>query len=147
MSSYTATVSSIRPPDEVFAYLADFRSVADWDPSITSSDHVSGDDPVKIGATFRVTTRTTLRDVVLEYTTTALDSPEKIVLRGENVLMVSTDTITINVKAGGGSNVTYSAKLRLKHGLALFDPLLQLGFNRLGDNARDGLNAKLNLQP
>ena len=47
MANYTATVSSTRPPDEVFAYLADFRSVAEWDPSVRSAVHVNGGDPIE----------------------------------------------------------------------------------------------------
>jgi carbon monoxide dehydrogenase subunit G len=143
MASYEATVSSPRPPDEVFAYLADFRSVADWDPSITESVHINDDEPIKVGAMFRVTTKTAMKAVVLEYTTTELERPGKIGLRGENESMVSIDTITI-VPDGGGSKVTYSAVIELKGARKLLDPLLELGFQRLGDKARDGLEKKLN---
>lgn len=144
MASYTATVTSPRPPDEVFAYLADFRSVADWDPSIKRSEHVNGDDPVKVGAIFRVTTSTTVSDVVLEYETVDLQRPHRIVLRGENASMVSIDTIEVAAGPDGGSEVTYDAEIELKGVRKLADPVLQFGFNRLGDKARDGLRAKLN---
>jgi hypothetical protein len=144
MASYTDTVSSTRPPDEVFAYLADFRSVAEWDPSVGSAVLVSGDDPIKVGAMFRVTTRTKLSEVVLDYTTIALERSEMIVLRGENKSMVSLDTIVIRGDGHGGASVTYDAKLELKGVRKLADPLLGLAFKRLGDNARDGLSDKLN---
>ena len=144
MAGYSATVPSTRPPDEVFAYLADFRSVADWDPSISESVHVNDDDPIKVGAIFRVTTKTTLKNVVLEYTTIELDRPRRIVLRGENDSMVSVDTVTIRDAGDGGSEVTYSAEIELKGARKLLDPLLELGFKRLGDKARDGLRAELN---
>ncbi|MGA9859354.1 MAG: SRPBCC family protein [Solirubrobacteraceae bacterium] len=144
MASYSATVPSPRPPDEVFAYLADFRSVAEWDPSITESIHVNGDDPVKVGAIFRVSTETMLSNVVLEYTTIELDRPRKIVLRGENDSMVSIDTIVIHDDGHGGTEVTYGAEIELKGVRKLADPLLQFGFKRLGDKARDGLETKLN---
>jgi len=144
MASYSATVSSTRPPDEVFAYLADFRSVAEWDPSITKSIHVNDDDPIKVGAIFRVSTKTTLSDVVLDYETIELDRPRKIVLRGENDTMVSLDTITIRTDGHGGAEVTYNAEIELNGVRKLADPLLELGFKRLGDKARDGLKDKLN---
>ena len=144
MAGYSATVPSNRPPDEVFAYLADFRSVADWDPSITESVHINGDDPIKVGAIFRVTTETTLKKVVLEYTTKELYRPRKIVLRGENDSMVSIDTITVRADGRGGAEVNYSAEIELKGARKLLDPLLGLGFKRLGDKARDGLREKLN---
>jgi hypothetical protein len=144
MASYTATVSSTRPPDEVFAYLADFRSVAEWDPSVRSALLVSADDPVAIGAIFRVTIKTTLSELVLDYTTIELDRPDRIVLRGEDTSMVSLDTIVIRDDGHGGADVTYDAKIELKGVRKLADPLLQLAFKRLGDNARDGLRGQLN---
>jgi hypothetical protein len=144
MASYHATVSSTRPPDEVFAYLADFRSVAEWDPSVRSAVHVNGDDPISVGAIFRVTTKTTLSEVALDYTTIELERPDRIVLRGENNSMVSLDTIVIRGDGHGGAAVTYDAKIDLKGMRKLADPLLQLGFKRLGDKARDGLRGKLN---
>lgn len=143
MANYTATVHSPRTADEVFAYLADFRSVSDWDPSITESEHINGDDPIKVGAMFRVVTSTTAKDVVLEYTTQELERPGRIVLRGENDSMVSIDTITIEAAAGGGCDVTYDAEIELKGVRKVADPLLQLGFKRLGDKARDGLEEQL----
>ena len=144
MASYTATVGSTRPAEAAFDYLADFRSVAEWDPSITESVHINDGDPAQVGAIFRVTTETTLSDVVLEYTTIELERPRRIVLRGENDSMVSIDTITVTPADVGGSHVTYDAQIELKGLRKLVDPLLELGFKRLGDKARDGLWQALN---
>ena len=144
MARYAATVSSTQPLDEAFAYLADFRSVAEWDPSVKSAVLVTGDDPIAVGALFRVTVKTTLSEVVLDYTTIELERPDRIVLRGENDSMVSVDTIVLRTDGHGGAEVTYDAQLDLKGLLRLADPLLGLAFKRLGDNARDGLRDKLN---
>jgi carbon monoxide dehydrogenase subunit G len=144
MASYISSISSTRPPDEVFAYLADFRSVAEWDPSVRSAVHVNGDDPIKVGAIFRVTIKTALSEVVLDYRTIELKRSSTIVLRGENSSMVSLDTITIQDDEHGGATVTYDAKIELKGLRKLADPLLGLAFKRLGDRARDGLLNKLN---
>ena len=144
MASYAATVSSSLPPDEVFAYLADFRSVAEWDPSVKSAVHVNSDEPIALGAIFRVTTKTALSEVVLEYTTIELEPNDRIVLRGENNSMVSIDTIIIRDDGHGGAELTYDAEIELKGLRKLADPLLGLGFKRLGDRARDGLTDKLN---
>jgi hypothetical protein len=144
MASYTATVSSTRPPDAVFAYLADFRSVAEWDPSVRAALHVNGGDPIELGAIFRVTIKTVLSVVVLDYRTIELDRYDKIVLRGESNSMVSLDTITIRDDGHGGAAVTYDARIELKGLRKLADPLLGLAFKRLGDRARDGLRGKLN---
>jgi hypothetical protein len=144
MARYSATVSSTRPLDEAFAYLADFRSVAEWDPSVKSAVHVNGDDPITVGAMFQVTIKTTLSEIVLDYTTIELERPDRIVLRGENDSMVSVDTIVLRSNGQGGAEVTYDAQLDLKGIRKLADPLLGLAFKRLGDNARDGLRDKLN---
>jgi hypothetical protein len=93
---------------------------------------------------FRVTTKTRLSEVVLDYTTIALERSETIVLRGENKSMVSLDTIVIRDDGHGGAAVTYDARIDLKGMRKLADPLLQLGFKCLGDKARDGLRGKLN---
>lgn len=144
MAHYSATVTSPRTPDEVFSYLADFRSVAEWDPSITESTHVNDGEPIQVGAQFHVVTSTSGPDVVLDYETIELERPAKIVLRGENDSVTSLDTITIAPAAGGGCEVTYDAELELKGIRKVADPLLALGFSRLGDKSRDGLERKLN---
>jgi uncharacterized protein YndB with AHSA1/START domain len=145
MASYSATVTSPRPPDEVFEYLADFRSVAEWDPSITESIHLNSDDPIKVGSLYRVTTHAAGSDVVLEYETTELQRPTRIVLHGENDSMISDDVITITAD-GSGSSVTYEAEIELKGARKLADPVVNIGFQRLGDKARDGLAEKLKLE-
>ncbi len=144
MASYRTTVACGRSADDIFSYLADFSSASEWDPSITSAEHSSAGDPRTVGATFRVVTGTSVSKVVLDYTTLELQRPSRVVLRGENNSMVSLDTITIADRSDGGCEVTYDAQLELKGLRKLADPILQLGFKRLGDKARDGLRAKLN---
>jgi hypothetical protein len=143
MARYRTTVPAPHPADEVFRYLADFRSVAEWDPSITKATLVGDGEPIAVGARFRVTTKTRFSEIVLDYTTTAVDSPQQITLHGENDTMVSVDTITVAPDGPEGSTVTYDAEITLKGARRLADPLLQLAFGRLGDKARDGLRSRL----
>jgi carbon monoxide dehydrogenase subunit G len=143
MAHYRTTVSSPHPPDEVFRYLADFRSAAEWDPSIIDVTLVGEGEAIAVGARFRVTTKTRFSEIILQYTTTAIDPPGQITLRGENNSMVSVDTITIAPDGPVGSTVTYDAEITLSGARRLADPLLQLAFQRLGDKARDGLRSRL----
>lgn len=143
MASYTATVPSTRPADEVFAYLADFRSVAEWDPSIAEATHTSDGAPIQIGAQFHVVASMLGRKTPLDYETMELARPSRIVLRGENSSVVSTDTITISARTGG-CDVTYEAQLDLKGARKIADPLMGVALGRLGSKAKDGLHAKLN---
>ncbi len=142
MARYSATVASPRSVPDTFAFLADFRTVAEWDPSIVTSTLENGGDPIRIGAVFKVKTKFAGREVELDYTTVELDSPHRIVLRGENATTVSIDTMTFTATAAG-SEVTYDAKLELKGLLRLFDPVLALTFNLLGAKAKRGLAERL----
>lgn len=143
MANYNATVSSTRPADEVFAYLADFRSVAEWDPSIAEATHTNDGEPIQVGAQFHVVTSMLGRDTPMEYETVALERPNRIQLRGENSSAVSTDTITITA-SGTGCEVTYDAEIELKGVRKVAEPAMRVALGRLGDKAKSGLAAKLN---
>jgi hypothetical protein len=66
-----------------------------------------------------------------------------VLLVAESSCLVSRDEITVDHYDDGGTAVTYSADLRLRGPLRLFDPVLQVVLNRIGDHARDGLAEKL----
>ena len=143
MASYTATVPSTQPAGEVFDYLADFRSVAEWDPSITESTHTNDGEPAQVGAQYHVVTEMLGRETGLDYEVVELDRPRKIVLRGENSSAVSTDTITV-APAGTGCEVTYEAVIELKGARRVADPAMSVALGRLGSKAQQGLREKLN---
>lgn len=143
MASYTASVTSDRPPEEVFRYLADFRTVQEWDPSITASTHTGGGPPATVGSRYRVVTHVAGHDTELDYETVESVSPSRIVLRGENESAVSVDTITIEAETDGGCTVTYEADVTLKGVRKLADPVMGRVLERLGHDARDGLAEKL----
>ena len=76
----------------------------------------------------------------LTYRTIEVDRPRRLLLVAETSTVASRDEITLTEIADGGTAVTYSADLRLRGALRLFDPLLGVFFSRLGNNAapRDG---------
>jgi hypothetical protein len=141
MAHYVGTIESRRSPEDAFDYLADFSSVAEWDPSAVSATML-GDGPGP-GTEFEVVVRFAGRELPFTYTTTEFQRPERLVLRAESSAVVSEDTITVRPRAGGGSEVTYDADLRPKGVMRLADPILALLFRRLGDNAAAGLREKL----
>lgn len=144
MATYSATVTSPRSPEDVFAYLADFRTVAEWDPSINSSTLLTPGEPRTVGARFKVVQGSSIgSDVELEYEIQSVDAPRQVVLRGENDSLISIDTITVEPADGGGCAVTYDAEIELKGARKVADPLMQLGLKRLGNKAKDGLAEKL----
>jgi hypothetical protein len=134
MAHYVTTVPSRLTPEEAFAFMADFRNVTEWDPSIEQIDLISG-EAGELGSRYRVKMRST----ELEYETTAVTPGRSVVLRGENGWVVSIDEIGVAPGGDAPSDVTYDARLSLKGPLKLADPLLALVFGRLGDKARAGL--------
>lgn len=53
MAHYNASVDTLRPPDEIFAYLSDFSSTQEWDPGVIEAQRL-GDAPIRKGTEFRL---------------------------------------------------------------------------------------------
>lgn len=143
MARYVATVPSTRSADDAFAYVADFRSVAEWDPSVQRAALTTDGAPIRVGAGFRVSVAMLGRTTSLDYEIVELVPGTRVVLRGESRTFVSTDTVTV-VPRGTGSELTYDADLALKGVLRLADPVLGFAFGRLGQAAEAGLLEHLN---
>lgn len=141
MARYEATVESSLSAEQAFDYLADFRSVTQWDSTAVNAESLSG--RVGQGAEFRVVVRFAGSENEFVYRTLEYDRPRRIVLRAESSTVVSLDTITFDPHPGGCA-VTYDAKLEPKGLMKLAAPVLGLLFRRLGDNARAGLERELN---
>ena len=142
MAHYTGTVTTSRPPDEVFEYLANFSTVSEWDPGVRKAYPVNSGG-VRRGARFKVIARFLGRDVPLTYRTVELDRPRRVVLHAEDGRVVSHDTISFRAAPDGGTVVTYDAELRLKGPMRLAELPMRLLFRRIGDRARAGLEEKL----
>lgn len=141
MARYVATVESPRPPAEVFDYVADFSTNAEWDPGTISAERV-GEGPIGLGAEFRLVVSFLGRTSRLTYRIVEYDRPNAVTFRGENAAVVSLDRITIE-PWNRGTRLTYSASLTPKGGTRLAHPLLALAFRRVGDNALAGLREAL----
>ena len=122
MAHYAATVTSPGSAAEVFEYLADFSSTAEWDPGVSEARRLNA-DPLRAGARFHVVADFLGRRVPLEYRTVEIDPPRRVVLRAETRTVVSEDTITVRALPGSGSQVTYDARLGLRGALRFADPV------------------------
>ena len=136
MARYTTTIDSTLPPEEAYAYMADFSNALEWDPSVTEARR-SGDDAFDLVAKFGASS------VKLHYVVAASDPPRSIVLEARKPSFTSRDTITVTA-APGGSAVHYDARLEFSGVGRVFDPLMQLLFNRTGAKAAAGMRAALN---
>ena len=124
MTRYQATLNSPDSREALFDYLADFRSTAEWDPGVKAARLRAG-EPGKAGAEFEITSRFAGRDVPLVYRAVEVDPPRRVLLVAESSSLVSRDEITVDASDDGGTAVTYTADLRLRGPLRLFDPVLQ----------------------
>ncbi|MBV9487093.1 MAG: SRPBCC family protein [Frankiaceae bacterium] len=138
MADYIATVPSAWSREDTFDYLADFRNVAEWDPSMERAELISG-EPGKVGSTYRLTMSVLGVSTNLDYETVEVQRPERLVMVSESDAMTSTDTIRVDAD----SSVTYFAHLDL-HGLRkAADPLAEVLLERVSDRAAKSLAAKL----
>ena len=147
MARYATTQPTAWDPNVAFAWMADLRHLADWDPSIEGSDQVKGDGP-GVGAEYDVHIRAaggvrTMRYRVVEHDPRA----RTLYARSETPVLTSHDRISVLPAVGGGAEVTYDADLVLKGPAKVADPLLGAGFDRMGDKAADGLRARLAQPP
>ena len=134
MARYRTTVRTSSSPEAAFELIADFRTVADWDPGVSRSTLPDGVEP-GVGATYSVKAGF----VDLEYETLEFDPPRRTVLEAVSSTLRSYDVITFEPLDDGGTDVTYDATLELR---GLFSPLglgLGLVFDRIGDKAAAGL--------
>jgi carbon monoxide dehydrogenase subunit G len=141
MPLYVATVESPRPPAQVFDYVADFSTNAEWDPGTISAERTD-DGPIGLGAEFQLVVSFLGRMSQITYRIVEYDRPHVVTFRGENAAVVSLDRITVD-QWNGGSRLRYTARLTPKGAARFAGPLLTVAFRRVGDRALAGLRAAL----
>lgn len=143
MARYTTTVTSPASPAAAYDYLADFRSIIDWDPSVTSAQLLDGTAGEE-GSRYRVALGVGPLAYPLEYVTVAATRPDgdgggEVQLRAENAHVVSHDTITFAPDGAGGTAITYDAQLLPKGIRRYADPVFSLMIGFFGTRARGSL--------
>ena len=135
------SVESSKSVEEAFAYMADLRNFANWDPGVLTVTQVAGDG-AGLGSSFDVAVKSVGGGTVLRYETLEYDEPGNLLVEARNSKFTSIDRITVAAK-DEGSIVTYAAELLLNGCLSPLNPLLGLVFNRIGDRAAAGLRRVL----
>ena len=141
MAKYKVSVESSKSVEEAFAYMADLRNFANWDPGVLTVTQVAGDGAGP-ESSFDVAVKSVGGGTVLRYETVEYDEPGNLLVEARNSKFTSIDRITVVAK-DEGSIVTYSAELLLNGCLSPLNPLLGLVFNRIGDRAAAGLRRVL----
>ena len=141
MARYVTKVRTTRTPRDVFAYLADLRNFAEWDPGVKAVTQVEGSGG-GMDAVFDVTVEGPGPDLTLRYRTEEHDAPRNLLVVARSLIFTSIDRVTVEPD-GTGSVVTYDADLRLNGILGIGDLGLRLMFGRIGDRAAGGLRRAL----
>jgi hypothetical protein len=142
MTHYRARIRTTWPPARAFAYLEDLEHFADWDPSVTRARKVS-DEEGGTRPSYDITVSTFGRERTLRYEVVAATPPERLEIRAETASLRSVDVVVVAPEPGGGSVVTYDARLELRGFLRLAEPLVAAAFRRTGDRAAAGLREVL----
>ena len=137
----TEVIEVPRSVEESFAYVADFTTVAEWDPGIHESRKVSGDGGV--GTVYDVQAEFRGKTMPFTYTVTEFEENRRIVLDGVGEKATSVDTIAFEAAGDGGTRITYTADFKLKGVLRVAEPFLGGTFKSLARKALAGLEAKL----
>jgi hypothetical protein len=149
MAHYRTTVSSPADPGQVYAFLADFASIADWDPGVSAASLIAGTTG-QTGARYHLTTSNLgfslpLEYEILEAVAPADGFPGRVVLEAETRDLRSYDVITVT-PSPTGCDVTYDADLALKGIWRPFDPALRVAFRVIADRAGAGLETAVQMR-
>jgi uncharacterized membrane protein len=132
-----------RPLSEVFAYVAEFSTVSEWDPGVDESSRLTDGD-LGVGTRFSVTANFNGRTVPLEYEMIRYIENELAVLEVESSRFDAVDTIRFRAIDESTTEVDYTAEFVLKGFMRLLEPFLGGTFDKLGRKAMDGMAATLN---
>lgn len=142
MISLNESVQVNTTPEEAFRFVADFTSVAEWDPQVVSAQRMT-DGEIGIGTKFALRFRIGPKIVPLVYEIRKFVAPSELVLVGSGAGFRGTDRIVFE-SAGTGTRVSYTADLEFAGSDSLLKPLMTRLMKPIGKNAVAGLQKCLN---
>lgn len=131
-----------RPLEEVFAFVAEFSTVAEWDPGVDESSRIT-EGELGIGTRFSVLANFRGRTVPLEYEMTNYDLDQIAVFEVTSPRFDAVDIIEFRAIDEHTTEVDYKAEFTLKGFMRLVEPFLGGTFDRLGQKAMDGMVERL----
>jgi carbon monoxide dehydrogenase subunit G len=134
------TVSTDKPVDRVFAYLADFTTTTEWDPGTVRTTRTSGDGGV--GTVYHNVSRFAGRETELDYTVVERVENQRVALEGRNRSVTAHDLMTFR-EVDGGTEVTYVADFDFGLLTPVIGLVMRPFFTKLGDEAQEGMTAAL----
>ncbi len=140
MARFADSVLTNWTEDDAFAYMADARNFAEWDPGTRKVELIDGGQPGP-DAAYDVTVNIGSRATTLRYDTVEWQPPHRVVLTASNSVMQLHDEITID-RVDADTVITYDATITLRGPLKVFDGLLNSRFRTMGERAAAGLTQR-----
>lgn len=133
------TIEVKRPVDEVFAYVAEFANIQEWDPGVRSASKLTTGS-ARVGSRFRVVMKL---GMPLRYEIREMAEGERLLLQAESKLFTAQEEILFCASGNGRTTVRYIARFQLSTPLAALDTVYPAAMDRVGKSAMDGLRAAL----
>lgn len=135
------TVEVKRPAWEVFAYVSDFTTTAEWDPTVLSARKLTT-GAIGVGTQFEVVCALPVGSVTLLYTVRKLHDNACVELSGQSAFFDVYDTITLRSTAKG-THIDYRAAFTFKPVVATVAALSSKGLEQMGRESVAGLREAL----
>ena len=113
MPRYITKIATDIGRDQVFSDLSRFDRAAEWDPGVDEGTMLTP-EPVGARIALRAARPVPRADLALEYEIVAFEPTPRVVLRAENSVRRSIDTITFEPRGRDATVVTYDARLEPK---------------------------------
>jgi dehydrogenase/reductase SDR family protein 12 len=129
-----------RPVEEVFAYVSDFATTAEWDSTARSARKLSS-GAISVGTQFEVVCALPVGSVTLLYTVQKLQKLQDnsvIELRGQCAFFEVRDTITLS-STTTGTRIDYRAEFQFKPLISSVAALSSKGLEKMGRESVAGL--------
>jgi hypothetical protein len=141
MATFSTTLDSNWALPDLFNYMATFSNAAEWDPTVTSGEALSGGDP-RLHSTYLLSLAVGGREVSLVYEIVEFDRLRRVVVSGGTKMLRSLAEIEVT-PSPKGTRLTYSASVNGLGPLAGADPLIARMLKRSGVKAEAGLRTRI----
>jgi dehydrogenase/reductase SDR family protein 12 len=141
MISLRETITVDRPLAECFAYVADFRTTAEWDATAYRAEKLT-EGPIALGTQFSVRCKLPVGFIDLLYTITEYEPDTLVTLQAESWLFDAVDSISFEEK-DGRTEIVYNADFSYRMPFAALESSLEAGMRRMGRSALRGLKRAL----
>jgi hypothetical protein len=141
MATFRTTLDSSWALPDLFKYMATFSNAAEWDPSVTSGEALSGGEP-RLHSTYQLSLSVRGRELPLVYEIVEFDRLRRAVLTSGSKRVRSIAEIDVT-PSPRGTLLTYSMSITGPGPLAGADPLITRILRSTAEKAEAGLRAKI----